>query len=110
MCLVSVISDDFNKRNDFTKYLQHAQQPTSISPVTREEFDKLKKEMEELKILLKAAKKYDQNTGQPDCEMESKIAMLKEVAKIVGVDLSEVFGKDKTGLRSSRTQRASKSV
>ena len=58
---------------------------------TREEFDKLKKEVEELKELLKAAKKFDENTGQPHCENDEKVELIKRIANLVGVDMKGVF-------------------
>lgn len=58
---------------------------------TQAEFDALKKEVEELKKLLLAAKRYDEETGERDCEMDAKIALIKEVAKLVGVDMDKVF-------------------
>jgi hypothetical protein len=92
MCTVSYIGDDFNRRlpqhyPDYTKWVL----PAPTSAPTRREFEALKKEMQELKELLKAAKRYDEQTGQPDCEQEDKIALLKRLAELVGVDLSEVF-------------------
>ena|ERR1700761_2992645 len=60
--------------------------------VTREEFEALRKMVEEMRDVLVVAKKYDEETGQPDCEMDDKVAVLKRVAEIVGVDLSKVFG------------------
>lgn len=59
--------------------------------VTKEEFDSLKKEVEELKKLLLAAKEFDEKTGQKDCEMDEKIEFIKKVADFVGVDLNKVF-------------------
>jgi hypothetical protein len=59
--------------------------------VTRAEFDAMKVELEELKKVLAAAKKYDEATGQKNCEMDAKIAFIKQVADFVGVDLKEVF-------------------
>lgn len=56
-----------------------------------EEFEALRREVQELKELLKAAKKFDQATGQPDCEMDEKIAFIKQVAEFVGVDLQDVL-------------------
>lgn len=61
------------------------------SNVTREEFDALKAELESLKKLLAAAKQYDKETGQTDCEENEKIALFKRLAQLVGVDVSEVF-------------------
>lgn len=60
--------------------------------VSRADFEKLREEMEELKELLKAAKRFDEATGQPDCEMDEKIELIRRVADMVGVDVDEVFG------------------
>lgn len=59
----------------------------------RYEFDELKKEVLQMKELLKAAKAYDEKTRQKDCELEEKVKILRAVADAVGVDLDEVFGK-----------------
>jgi len=61
--------------------------------VSKEEFDALKKEVEELKQLLKAAKKFDEETGQPDCHMDDKVDFIKKLAEFVGVDLEDIFKK-----------------
>lgn len=58
-----------------------------IPDVSRDEFDKLKKELELLKEVLVKAKIYDEQTGQPDCEMEEKVKLLKRLGELVGVDL-----------------------
>jgi len=68
--------------------------------ISKEDFDQLKKEVEALKDALKYAKIYDEATGAKDCEMEEKIAFLKKIAEMVGVDLSEVFGKKPRGKRT----------
>lgn len=100
MCLVSMIGDDWNNNRPGW--------PISlpdIDKVTRAEFltykaeneaeiEKLKKEIESLKKLLKAAKIYDEETGQPDCEMDEKVAIIKKVAELVGVDLDDIFRPD----------------
>lgn len=76
MCVVSMIADDFTKRipqvapwvvpMDWGQYTTSTTEPPKT--VTREEFEKLEREMREMIELLKAAKKYDAATGQPDCE------------------------------------------
>jgi len=70
-------------------------QPVVIdtSGVSKEEFEALKKEVEELKQLLKAAKKFDEETGQPDCHMDDKVDFIKKLAEYVGVDLEDIFKK-----------------
>ncbi len=60
---------------------------------TQEEFDELKREVEQMKELLKKAKEMDQALGTPDCELEQKVALLKLMAAAVGVDLEDIFGK-----------------
>lgn len=88
MCAVSFVGDFYSD-----KWRQPNYGPIYVTgnEVTRFEFDALKKEVLEMKELLMRAKKYDEETGQPDCEMEDKVALLKKVAELVGVDLKEVF-------------------
>ena len=62
-----------------------------ISAVSRAEFEALRKEVLELKELLTAAKKFDDATGQPECENEAKLQLLRDVAKAVGVDINDIF-------------------
>ncbi len=67
--------------------------PVFTPAVSKEEFEALKKEVEELKQLLKAAKKFDEETGQPDCHMDDKVEFIKKLAEYVGVDLEDIFKK-----------------
>jgi hypothetical protein len=83
--------DDYWKRKHdyFEPYVQPLVPfPVQPSAVPREEFDALKREVEELKKLLIAAKQYDDATGQPDCEQADKMALIRKLAELVGVDLS----------------------
>lgn len=95
MCVVSFIGDDFKKR--FPQQWPGVDPFSPLTPadvfdkITRSEFDSLRNEVAELKKLLIAAKEYDKNTGQPDCEMEEKVSLIKAVGKMVGVNMDEVF-------------------
>lgn len=89
MCSVSAVGDIYSRQ--LPQIHQFINGPGLTAP-TRAEFEALKKDVEEMKRLLKRAKKYDDETGQPDCEMEDKVALLKKVAEMVGVDLSEIWG------------------
>lgn len=95
MCAVSMVTD-YWKNNDQWKY-NGINGPgittggLAYNPVSREEFEQLRKEMMELKELLKAAKAYDDLTNQPNCEKEENVKVLKKVAEALGVDLSDVL-------------------
>ena len=40
---------------------------------------------------LRLPKEYDERTGQPDCEVDEKMDLLRKVAKLVGIDLDDVL-------------------
>lgn len=105
MCVYSMVADHFNDR--WKGYIQQSNpglgtgtitfpdlskgMTPTITQISREEFDKLKSEVELLKGLLIRAKKYDIDNNEPDCEMVEKVDMLKRIAELVGVDLKEVL-------------------
>ena len=98
MCTVSNIGDIYrdgwpNRHPSIPDPFKWPQStPPTYPSVSQQEFDALKEEVKQLKKLLKAAKEYDEATGQPDCEMEDKVKFLRIIADWVGVDLDEVFG------------------
>lgn len=105
MCVMSMITDHYRdkwspywdqqnspKWPDMTPYVNPSKTVT-FTPVGRSELDALRKEVEEMKALLKKAKVYDERTGQADCEMADKVAFVKKVAAAVGVSLEDVFDK-----------------
>lgn len=63
--------------------------------ITRQEFDDLKKEVEEMKKILTLAAEYDKKNNEPHCEMEQKVDLLKKMAGLFGISLDDVFGKPK---------------
>lgn len=114
MCMVSNIGDGWGKTipEKYPWLPHHPSFPLDGTPVvplpyvqpgplapfqgpTQEEFDRLKKEVDELRKLLEAAKKFDESTGQPHCEVDAKVKLIKEIAKLVGVDLGDVFEQKK---------------
>lgn len=103
MCTVSMVGDHYRdkwvpmypgieKWPDMVPYPSGVQPFNPIPVITREEFDALKRDVEEMKALLKRAKKYDEDNNEPDCELEEKMALLRKVARMVGVDLDDVIG------------------
>ncbi len=94
MCMVSMIGDDFTSRFPIQYPNINTQQhlpKIDYKLVPAEEWDALKAEVAELKELLLAAKKYDEATGQKDCEMEEKIELLRKIGDALGISLEEVF-------------------
>jgi hypothetical protein len=92
MCAVSAVGDNY--QIDFPNRYPNWAQPGNIAQplnVTRLEFETLRLEVESLKTLLLAAKKFDEDTGQKDCEVDEKVAMIKKIAELVGVNMDEVF-------------------
>lgn len=101
MCVVSMVGDYWRDRTLPQKYPNYTDwtsitQKEFVNAVTREEFDAaLKRGVEELKQLLKAAVKYDEQVGEPHCENEDKVALIKKIAELVGVDIiAELVGVD----------------
>lgn len=96
MCMVSNITQPWAQSiPQWIPPLTNPEPPPFAPPMTwptRAEFASLKREVEELKKLLQAAKAFDEATGQPDCEMEEKVEIVKKVAELVGVDLGDIFG------------------
>lgn len=103
MCVVSMVGDHFRDR-----WSDPIRWPVSSYPfpqvpafpdvvsvhrtVTRQEFDELKRQVLEMKELLERAVKYDAANGEPGCEIDEKMDLLRRVAKLVGVDLDDVIG------------------
>ncbi len=92
MCTMSMVGDHYM---DIWKQVPY--QPVGgttyvIGPgVTREEFDQLKRQVDEMVSLLKRAQKYDEDNGEPHCETDEKMEVLRKVAKLVGVDLDQAL-------------------
>lgn len=114
MCVVSMIGDHY--RDKWAPILPGPASPmvpfAPISPfrgliepeVSRQEFDDLKKEVLEMKALLKRAIKYDKDNHQAGCEIDDKMGFLRKVAAIVGVSLDDVLGKKKRAPRKAKAR------
>jgi hypothetical protein len=99
MCAMSQVGDYTSK--EFEKWIYKPQPYTPNvtapivinppSPITRAEFDALKEKVEHMITLLEAAKIYDEKTGQPHCEVDEKVEVIKKIAEYFGVDLRGVF-------------------
>lgn len=59
--------------------------------VTREEFEALRKDVLEMKELMKKAIDYDRRNNEPACAASEKVALLKRIAELVGVDMQDII-------------------
>lgn len=92
MCAVSFVGTGFQEHFEQPKYYPNGNAFwDNLAGINRSQFDALKSEVELMKKLLIKAKIYDKETGQPDCEMESKVKFIKEIAEKMGVDLKGIF-------------------
>ena len=89
MCVASMVGDFYHEKWQQPFYTWTT--TNNIEYATKEDVESLRKEVLEMKELLKRAIKYDRDNGEPDCQLEEKIATLKKIAEIVGVDIEEVF-------------------
>lgn len=99
MCSVSMVGDHYR---DLWKDNPLTRQPNLTAPIfvqgngpSRDEFNELKRQVEEMKLLLARAKKYDEDNGEPECEIDEKMDLLRKVAKLVGIELDDVIGAQK---------------
>ncbi len=92
MCTVSYVAEDWTRRNPQYNVPNFT---FTSDAVSKAEFDELKRELESLKKLLTAAKVYDKETGQPDCEDSEKIALFKKLANLCGIDYVDIFPEKK---------------
>lgn len=84
MCVVSMVMDQAIKQWPepiTTPNLTWA--PPAYDGPTRAQFEELLK-------LLRAAKRFDEVTGQPDCELESKKDLIRKMAERLGVDVKDL--------------------
>lgn len=80
MCVASMISDHALKQWPYPNPVIY---PTSPPGPTKEQF-------EELLVLLRAAKKFDELTNQPDCQDTLKKSQLKRIATQLGLDARDL--------------------
>ena len=97
MCVVSAIADDFTARIPKTypfvvPWVEPVAPPdwTYVVPefATKADLEALRKEVQEIRELLKSAQKFDEATGQPNCDSPDKFKLLKLLAEALKVDLS----------------------
>jgi len=96
MCTVSMVMDHY-RDNYLERWPGMVPTQPFMPAVSRDEFEALKREIEDMKKLLIRAKEYDERNGEPDCEMDEKVALIKQIAKFVGVDLDSVLAPKAVG-------------
>lgn len=108
MCVVSNVGDYYSDKTSWptwpTQVPFPARDPIIPAPVMdftaiisqQTQINELKKQVQEMKAQLEAAKAQDIADGNPDCEMEEKVIILKKIAKLFDVSLDEIFPNEET--------------
>ena len=94
MCVVSMVIDNYRDRQwpDYTRTTSDTRfVMTDHSLATKADIRDLKRHLIELKELIVAAKKYDDATGQPECEVDEKVDFMFEVADRLGISMDDVL-------------------
>lgn len=85
MCTVSNVGDYWERKI----YPSYPQEP--IGQWDKSEVERLKRDIKALKALLKAAIEFDKATGQPECQHEDKIRLIRKMAEAADIDISDVL-------------------
>ena len=96
MCVTSFVGDFYSDKwrpNPWYPQPLPSTVPYTVNTpeISRVEFDALKKEVADMKELLKRAKEYDEKNNEPACEIEEKVEILRKVAKLVGISIDDVI-------------------
>lgn len=89
MCAVSAMIDNLTR-----PYSPLYSRDPLDSPPSRAEFELMKQQFEReikgLRELLPHVQKYDRMTGQPDCESDEKLKLLRGIADKLGVNVEGI--------------------
>lgn len=106
MCVVSMVSDHqinkwgewINQENLYTpiivKNVDTKQLEVKIENLTAQ-FEELRRDFTDFKKLVLRAIDYDERNNEPECEVEDKVRLIKEMANHLGIDVSDIWSKDK---------------
>lgn len=93
MCVYSMVMDHYQQTwPQIYPWVQpvcpdpskHYPPPRELTPEEKEA------ELQKLKDLIERARKYDRDNNEPECELESKRQVLRDMAKQLGIDIEFV--------------------
>ena len=88
MCVYSMIVDHY--RDKWEKQAkEYFETGLPFMPITIPDLPS-REEVNEFRKLLEKARKYDEENGEKDCELEEKKEKVKELAKKLGLDISSL--------------------
>ena len=88
MCVVSNIYD-YGRQQIEQQWPWVTPSIESVPPeVTKEDIAEIRRELAELRDLIKAGQRYDEATGQPDCELEEKTELIRRLAELLDVEIN----------------------
>lgn len=99
MCIYSAIGDYYDKNfqdNWPDIYRTVTQDSDAVTKAdleklaTKEDIARIEKTLVSIRELLKAAIKFDDETDQAHCENEDKVALLRKLGDVLGVDMRDI--------------------
>jgi len=91
MCSVSMVTDNW-KDNHWPQVAPQIFPWHGTGPyISRDEFERLKVEVEKLKEELKKARQQDIDDNAPLCAHKDSVDLVRQLAEILNVDLEDVF-------------------
>lgn len=109
MCAVSAVGDSWARRDSWPNYPSAIPWAPTVDTAVElirisNEFAKYKKEHEakyakllgdfkKMRQELEEAKTHDIREGNPDCEMDAKVAAIKKIAEVLNESLGTIFNK-----------------
>lgn len=98
MCSVSMVMDHYGQKwGELYPHIVTTPQTQTVvvGPyVTRDELEALRRDVEDLRGLIIRAKQYDREHNQPDCEVADKVALVRKVAELVGIDIVDALDRE----------------
>ena len=89
MCVVSMIFEHYEDKWDrYSWYPKNPSPPFIPITIPKDDIEDIKKDLEELKRLIKRGRKYDIANNQPDCESDEKSRIIRHIASACGMEVT----------------------
>lgn len=109
MCVMSMVSD--YEIDKWRQWASPVSPPNTTTPIViqngdpkkleiqienlNKNFEELRKDFLDFKKLILKAIDYDERNNEPECEVEDKVRLIKEIAGRLNIDVSDIWPENK---------------